>query len=127
MSEEFQQAGGYGPGMAANGVMSAQNGMRIPGSGFGAEYDQQARLAALNNAAMQQRGMYQGLPSANNSPMAIAQRQQNQGYAQRGQGMAANSPDAYAALQARVAANHPGWNQNRIDNRAAFRLGKRSV
>jgi hypothetical protein len=34
-------------------------------------------------------------------------------------------PNAYANMQAKVAANHPGWNQDQINGRAGIRLGNR--
>lgn len=114
MSDEFQQAGGYGGGMASNGVMPAGN-FQGGFSGYGGRLNQPWEVSQANMDKYMQ------------SMFAPTQRQNNAAYLQRGQGMAANNPDQYAKLQAIVAANHPGWNQNRIDQRAAFRLGKRGM
>lgn len=70
-------------------------------------------------------GMPARMPAGVND--AYANQFQNAIYRAQGNMAAQGNPDAYATLQAKVAQNHPGWNQNRVNNRAAFRLGKRGV
>lgn len=126
-----QQAGGYGGGMASNGVMPNRGGFMGYGvGGFSPDATGWSTTPGLTNGGMRTNGvmdpMYR-MPAGVDSN--YQQQLQNALYRQRGAGMVANgvNPDQYAKLQAIVAANHPGWNQNRIDQRAAFRLGKRGM
>jgi hypothetical protein len=137
-------AGGVGPtnqlpftAYANNNLQNASNAMYMgpqSDTGFNGVPWQTALASMLqgggNMQAMpyggggQQGGMQNGQPR----PFASsAQQAQNDIWRQQGLDAMGGAPNAYANLQAKVAANHPGWNQNRIDNRAALRLGKRGV